>query len=100
MARRIASDFLYDDKDGLNLQILPTEEGGEDSCRAWMLRRALKRALADQITEKQRRYFLLHIGEGLSMTEIAERYGVAPSTVSRTIARAKARLENCLRYYR
>ena len=50
-------------------------------------------ALLDvSLTAAQREYILLYYREGLKMSEIARRCGVAPSTVSRTIARAAKRL--------
>ena len=61
-------------------------------------RRMLSRALADELTERQREILQLYYEEDLNFTEIAARLGLAVSTVSRTHARAIRRLRRCLRY--
>ena len=40
----------------------------------------------------------MHFEEGKSIRAIARELDVAPSTVSRTVNRAKERLRRCLRY--
>lgn len=62
------------------------------------LRRNLRTARRDELTPRQAELLRLHFDEGLSIREIARRQGVAPSTVSRTLHRAQARLRRCLRY--
>lgn len=62
------------------------------------LKRNLIRALQEDVTDKQRQTLLLYYAEGLNMREIGARMGVDKSTVSRTLARAEARLNRCLRY--
>lgn len=62
------------------------------------LRRAVGRALREEVTEKQRRALLLYYGQGLNMTEIGRRLGVDKSTVSRTIRRGENNLRRCVRY--
>lgn len=62
------------------------------------LRRNLRAARRDELTPRQAELLRLHFDEGLSVREIARRQGVAPSTVSRTLHRAQARLRRCLRY--
>ena len=59
---------------------------------------ALRTALYEDITEKQRKYLLLYYAEGKNMVEIGQELGVDKSTVSRTIKRGEARLRRCLRY--
>ena len=59
---------------------------------------ALRTALHEDITEKQRKYLLLYYAEGKNMVEIGQELGVDKSTVSRTIKRGEARLRRCLRY--
>ena len=48
------------------------------------LKRNLIRALQEEVTPLQRKYLLLYYSEGLNMREIADRFGVERSTVSRT----------------
>ena len=62
------------------------------------LKRNLIRALQEEVTPLQRKYLLLYYSEGLNMREIADRFGVERSTVSRTIQRGEGRLKRCLRY--
>ena len=62
------------------------------------LRRNLRQAREQELTPRQREILALHYDRGLKMAEIAKRLGVNPSTISRTIKRAKARLYRSLRY--
>lgn len=77
------------------------QETGEtnDRIRAQM-RRDLRRALADCVTPRQRELLLLRYEEGLSFTAIAQRLGLDPSTVSRTVRRGERNLRRCLRFAR
>lgn len=54
--------------------------------------RILRQLLDDNLTNKQKCYIMLYYRDGLTMEEIAERFGVAKSTVSRTIFRGRERL--------
>ena len=62
------------------------------------VKEALRRALREDITEKQCRYLMLYYGEGMNMSQIGELFGVDKSTISRTIKRGERRLQRCLRY--
>ena len=62
------------------------------------LKRRLRRAICEDVTETQRRYLMLYYGEQVNMVEIGRRMGVHKSTVSRTIKRGEDRLRRCLRY--
>lgn len=72
-----------------------TEDNGGDIRR---LKRNLRAAREEVLTARQREMLRLFCEEGMSMTEIARTLGVAPSTVSRTLARARRRLYKSLRY--
>ena len=61
-------------------------------------KRNLKSALNELLTPKQRMYLSMYYFEGLSMEEIGARVGVNKSTVSRTVSRARARLNRALKY--
>lgn len=52
----------------------------------------LKQLLDDNLTNKQKCYIMLYYRDGLTMEEIASCFGVAKSTVSRTIFRGRERL--------
>lgn len=62
------------------------------------LKRNLLKAVNEELTPKQRETLLMYYFEDLSMAEIAEKQGVTLSTVSRSITRAKKRLERVLKY--
>lgn len=59
---------------------------------------AFRVAITEELTEQQRTYIIAYYYERLTMDEIAERFAVNKSTVSRTINRARKRLERVLRY--
>lgn len=62
------------------------------------LKRNLRRARGQELTGRQRQMLGMYYDQEKSMAQIARELAVAPSTVSRTIARAKKRLYRCLRY--
>ena len=71
------------------------EDNGEQMTR---LRRNLRRAREEELTERQREMVGLYYDQGMTMPQIAERLGVSRSTVSRTLRRARDRLYRFLRY--
>ena len=62
------------------------------------LKRNLRLARRDELTERQREILRMNFEQNMSVTEIARALGVNKSTVSRTLLRAKGRLYRCLRY--
>lgn len=62
------------------------------------LLRQLRQARQKELTPRQQEFLLLHYDQHLSITQIAEMYGVHPSTVSRTLQRARNRLRRVLQY--
>ncbi len=70
-------------------------DNGEQMTR---LRRNLRRAREEELTERQREMVGLYYDQGMTMPQIAERLGVSRSTVSRTLRRARDRLYRFLRY--
>ena len=71
------------------------EDNGEQLER---LRRNLRKVRELELTEKQAEAVHLYYDLGYSMPRIALELGVNKSTVSRTLARARARLKRYLRY--
>ena len=63
------------------------ETGEDNSLQMERLRRNLRRQMLE-----------LHYDQRLSVTEIAKELGLHPSTVSRTLGRARERLRRYLRY--
>lgn len=70
-----------------------TAEGNED--RLLRLKRKLPAALS-KLPEKQRMYLLAYYSERLTMEQLAERFGVNKSTISRSVQRAKKKLRDYL----
>lgn len=68
--------------------IEPPSEASESTIDSMVLRQLLD----DNLTNKQKCYIMLYYRDGLTMEEIAARFGVARSTVSRTIFRGRERL--------
>lgn len=62
------------------------------------LKKNLTRAIQNELTPHQQRVLLMHYSEGRTVVEIADTLGVNPSTVSRTLARGRARLRKVLQY--
>lgn len=52
----------------------------------------LKELLEDNLTSKQKCYILLYYRDGLTLKEIADKFGVCSSTVSRTIQKGRERM--------
>lgn len=57
----------------------------------------LRDILNDNLTKKQKCYIILYYRDGLSVTQIADRFGVNKSTVSRTITRGRKRIAELLK---
>ena len=71
---------------------------GDNSEQMTRLRRNLRRAREQELTQRQREMVALYYDQGMTMPQIAERLGVSRSTVSRTLRRARDRLYRFLRY--
>ncbi len=63
------------------------------------IRRALRDAIANELTSRQREVLVMRYYEELSGSEIAGRLGVNPSTVCRTLRRAQERIRKSMRFY-
>lgn len=58
----------------------------------------VSRAIAEELTPRQRQLAEMYYLRQIPMQYIAGELGISVSTVSRTLARARKRLERCLRY--
>ena len=74
------------------------ENASDNEERLDRLRRNLRYAREKELTPNQRRVLELRYEEGLSGVEIAAKLGISPSTVSRTLQRARNRLRRYLQY--
>lgn len=79
--------------------VLRLAEEPADAPEQRQLRRAARAALSRALTPVQQKYLRCYYQDGMTMREIAARYGVAIPTVSRTIKRARTRLYDLLQYY-
>lgn len=68
----------------------------EDHKQTMIKRRLLKEFINFNLTKVQKEYIILYYKDNMTITEIAKRYGVVPSTVSRTIKRARIKLYRAL----
>lgn len=74
------------------------KNGEDNSDQLARLHRQLRIARERELTPRQRQFLARYFDDGLSMKEIAEEMGVDPSTVSRTLRRARERLRRALQY--
>ena len=71
-----------------------TSDSGSEQLITRFKTMLLREALSNVLTKTQKCYIILYYNEGLSMPEIARRFNVNKSTVSRTIAAARRKLEH------
>lgn len=88
----------YDFADRAGLQAWLRAQSGDNSQRRQRLLRNLPRAVAAELTPRQREVLALYMERDMNVTQIAAVLGVNKSTVSRSLHRALRRLERCLRY--
>lgn len=62
------------------------------------IKTAIKTAIDEALTDRQREFVEEYYFEGLTIYEISERHGVCPSSVSRTLGRARENIFRVLRY--
>lgn len=81
-----------------DMAVYTREMAGDNSAEQTMLKKNLLRALAEDVSPRQRELLHLYYSEQKTMAEIGKELGIDKSTVSRTIKRGEARLSRCLRY--
>ena len=89
---------VYDPMDRAGLEFWLHTQAGDNSERRRRLLRNLPKAVAPELTPRQREVLALYMGRDMNVTQIAAVLGVNKSTVSRSLHRALRRLERCLRY--
>ena len=86
----MAGQFSYDNTFGMVDYEMWTKLMADDNRdQLNRLKRNLVRALREDVSARQREYMLLYYGQCMTMTDIAMRFGVNKSTVSRTIKRGR-----------
>lgn len=63
-----------------------------------MMKKALTKAIESELTERQRIMVTEFYFNGLKVTEIAKKYKISKSTVSRHLSRSRERLKSTLKY--
>ncbi len=81
-----------------DMTVWQRENSEDNSLRLERLRRNLRLVREQELTPCQRQVLELQYEQGLSVREIARKLHVNPSTVSRTLHRAKERLRRYLQY--
>ena len=87
-----ASEWIGD------LTVWTRQNAGDNSERLERLRRNLRQARERELTPRQRQMLELYFDRGMNIPQIAGELGGNPSTVSRTLRRARDRLSRFLRY--
>lgn len=73
--------------------------GGSNERRLNEVKVALRRVIAEQLTDRQREVAVLYFYKKLNIPQIAELLRVNKSTVSRTLARALKHINDHMKYY-
>ena len=100
--RSRVSEYTLDfDKQMLRLLTEETEQAvrGTEPDQHQILLRAFRLAWEHELTPTQRKYLHCYYKEKLCLREIAARYGVAVSTVHRSMNGAKEKLRHILVYF-
>lgn len=80
------------------LQTLNDLEHEGEETRSQRMKRHLLNAMEQDCTPLQQKYLQEYFFEGKTQTQIAMKYGVNKSTVSRSIHAGLKRLQRCLKY--
>ncbi|MCQ2407911.1 MAG: hypothetical protein MJ065_05220 [Oscillospiraceae bacterium] len=100
--RTRVSEYTLDfDKQMLRLLTEETEQAirGTEPDQHQILLRAFRMAWEHELTPIQRKYLRCCYQDGMRLREIAARYGVAISTVHRSMTGAKKKLRHILLYF-
>lgn len=73
-------------------------QGEDNRSELDRVKRILPVVIAECCTDRQKTFIAHYFGDQITMPEIAERYGVRKSTVSRTISRGLNRIYKYLRF--
>lgn len=98
MANTVYNNTNYRGEFVGDLQVWLREHSEDNSEQLSRLKRNLRRARELELTPRQRQMLAMHFDQNRTVTQIARELGVNPSTVTRTLQRAKRRLYRCLRY--
>lgn len=80
------------------MRLFVEQIAGHNSEAHSKLIRNLRRAMLEELTDRQRQIMMMYHADELNMRQIADVLSIHPSTVSRTLKRAENNLRRCLRY--
>ena len=89
---------VYDPMDRAGLEFWLHTQAGDNRERRRRLLRNLPKAVAAELTPRQREILALYIDRGMTMSQIAQQLRINKSTVSRSLRRTFQRLRRCLEY--
>lgn len=95
--RRVSMDALEFDKKIAELSFAQDAETNSELKEK--VKKIMVKVIKNELTPRQREIIVLYYYKGLGVSEIADTLGLAPSTVSRTVKRARDRIYNFLKYY-
>ncbi len=75
-----------------------TENGDNDKRRIAVIKNTLRQAMREELSPKQQRTVECFYFDKMTVTEIAEEYGINKSTVSRQLKRSVEKLKSALKY--
>lgn len=76
----------------------PAEQKNDSVATDMELRRQLLLCMAETLTRHQYQVCVLNLLEGMTQKEIADIFGISPSSVSRSLAAGQRRLRRALGY--
>ncbi len=74
------------------------DDGESNRRRIEMMKTALRQAMEEELSPKQQRTVKCFYFDKMTVTEIANEYGVNKSTVSRQLKRSVEKLKNAMKY--
>ncbi len=75
-----------------------TENGDNNKRRISVMKNALQQAMREELSPKQQRTVECFYFDRMTVTEIAEEYGINKSTVSRQLKRSVEKLKIAMKY--
>ena len=95
--KRVSMDALEFDSKIAELSF--AEDAETNSELTAKVKKTMAKIIKNDLTPRQREIIMLYYYSGLGVSEIADKLEIAPSTVSRTIKRARDKIYKSLKYY-
>lgn len=94
--KRVSMDALDFDKKIIELSLAADAETNSEKIQK--VKSAMMKVIKNELTSRQRETIVLYYYKEMGVSEIADKLGLAPSTVSRTIKRARDKIYKFLKY--